>query len=81
MNDQLQDQLANILQQLSDGITTAGDIAKEELPDIAQQYIMYGLYKNLFQTVLFGILLLACTNLAIWSARGCLSDDPKEVHV
>lgn len=51
MNDQLQSQLATILQQFSATMASAGDIAVKELPEIAQQYIVYGYWKSLLSCI------------------------------
>jgi hypothetical protein len=42
MNEQLQSQLANILGMIADGVQATGDFAKEQLPDVVQQFILYG---------------------------------------
>lgn len=51
MNDQLQSQLATILQQFSATMASASDIAVKELPEIAQQYIVYGYWKSLLSCI------------------------------
>ncbi len=42
MNEQLQAKLVEILAGIQASTKTAGDFAMEQLPDIAQQYVMYG---------------------------------------
>ena len=61
MNKELQAQVAIILQQFSDGMSTVGDVAMKQLPDIAQQYIVYGFWKGL----LASIILIACVIASI----------------
>lgn len=43
MNDELQTQLAEVLVSITNTMTTASDFAVAELPDIAQQYIHFGM--------------------------------------
>lgn len=57
MDKELQTQVATILQQFSEGLSTVGDVAMKQLPDIAQQYILYGFWKGLLSS---GIL-IACS--------------------
>jgi len=54
MNDELQSKLAEVLGGIADGVTQAKDFAVEQLPDVAQQYIMFGL---VWETAVFGVLL------------------------
>jgi membrane-bound acyltransferase YfiQ involved in biofilm formation len=42
MNEQLQSKLVEILSGIQAATRAAGDFAMEQLPDIAQQYVMYG---------------------------------------
>ena len=60
MNDQLQAQITTILKQFSDGISTVGDVAMEELPDIAQQYVVYGFWKGLLNSIISVAFVIAC---------------------
>ena len=50
MNDELQSKLAEVLGGIADGVSQAKDFAVEQLPDVAQQYIMFGM---VWQTVAF----------------------------
>lgn len=43
MNDELQNKLAEVLGGIAEGVTQAKDFAVEQLPDVAQQYIMFGM--------------------------------------
>jgi len=47
MNDLVQAQAGEILKQISTAIQTTGDFAQKELPDIAQQYIVYGRFSGI----------------------------------
>ena len=60
MNDQLQAQVTTILKQFSDGISTVGDVAMKELPDIAQQYITYGFFKGILASIIATSCMIAC---------------------
>jgi hypothetical protein len=42
MNEQLQGKLVEILSVIQTATKAAGDFAMEQLPDIAQSYVMYG---------------------------------------
>ena len=46
MNDQLQAQITTILAQIATSIGELKDYSVEQLPDIAQQYITYGIWIN-----------------------------------
>lgn len=61
MNKELQAQVATILQQFSDGMNTVGNVAMKQLPDIAQQYIVYGFWRGLLASVI----LIACVIASI----------------
>ena len=60
MNKELQSQVAVILQQFSDGLSTVGDVAMKQLPDIAQQYIVYGFWKGLMGSIIGVAFVIAC---------------------
>ena len=51
MNEELQNKALEILTQIQSGVQAAGNLAASELPDIARQYIIYGLVKNWFITI------------------------------
>lgn len=69
MNDQLQTQVTTILKQFSDGISTVGDVAIKELPDIAQQYVTYGFVKGILGVTVSGAFLIAMICTAIWGIK------------
>jgi len=54
MNEELQRQLVSILSGISGAVSKASDFALSQLPDIAQQYVLYGrvLYTAWFITSL-----------------------------
>jgi hypothetical protein len=62
MNDELQNKLAEVLGGIAEGVTQAKDFAVEQLPDVAQQYIMFGM---VWETAAF-VMLVAATWLFTW---------------
>lgn len=62
MNDELQNKLAEVLGGIAEGVTQAKDFAVEQLPDVAQQYIMFGM---VWETAAFAML-VAATWLFTW---------------
>lgn len=70
MNEQLQNQLATILGSILNGVKQAGDFALVQLPDIAQQYVVYGRAKY---TTLFLFFLIVIAGLA-WGIRWAFKD-------
>lgn len=73
MNDELQAQVATILKQFSDGISTVGDVAMKELPDIAQQYVTYGFIKGILGVTISGAFLIAMICTTIWAVKRILN--------
>ena len=69
INSKLQNQATEILQQISNGISTAGDIATKQLPEIAQQYIAYGFWKGLFASIISVSFSIFCICSLIWAIR------------
>ena len=69
MNDELKAQVTTILKQFSDSISTVGDVAMKELPDIAQQYITYGFVKGILGVTVSGAFLIAMICTAIWGLK------------
>lgn len=51
MNDELQSQLSQILNQITTSVSEVKDFSVAQLPDIAQQYIRYGLWSHAFTSV------------------------------
>lgn len=69
MNEQLQNKLAEILGQIASGVKMAGDFTMTQLPDIAQQYVLYGLIKNTIFLVLFLIVIAGLAKSILWTFR------------
>jgi hypothetical protein len=62
VNDELQSKLVEVLTGISEGVSQAKDFAVEQLPDVAQQYIMFGM---VWETALLVILIALCV-LFVW---------------
>lgn len=60
MKQQLSEKLVEILDKVGSGVEKAGDFVVEQLPDVAQQYLVYGkvLETTSFLTSLVGLLAL-----------------------
>ena len=65
---ELQNNLAEILGGISDGVIQAKDFAVDQLPDVAQQYIMFGMA---WETGSFLVYLIGCAVFAM-VIRFCL---------
>lgn len=55
MNEQLQAQLAQVLSAIMTSVGEVKDFSVAQLPDIAQQYITYGIWVNSFWVVVSGL--------------------------
>lgn len=64
MNEQLQGKLVEILSGIQEGVRAAGTFAMEQLPEIAQQYVLYGRVLATFWMVL-GAAFLIYTTVAV----------------
>jgi hypothetical protein len=60
MNAQLQEQLSQILAQIMVSVGEVKDFSMKELPDIAQQYITYGIWTSAIYTAICAIIIIAC---------------------
>ena len=65
MNELVQAQAGEILKQISTAIQTTGDFATKELPDIAQQYIVYGRFSGIMAVTIGVAFMIACIVVAI----------------
>ncbi len=74
MNEQLQAKLVEILAGIQAATKTAGDFAMEQLPDIAQQYVLYGRVAAILQVCFWLAVLIA----AAYSLRRLLSNGRAE---
>lgn len=67
MNEQLQSKLVEILDAIQQATRATGDFLLEQLPDIAQQYIMYGRVSSLMWVAFWIIAALA----SAYACRHC----------
>ena len=76
MKDELQTKLAEILTAIQNGVGKGADFALEQLPDIAQQYVLYGRVWSATGVLVWLALLLT----AVWVALkfGYLSKEVDE---
>jgi len=69
MNDQLQAQITTILAQIATSIGELKDYSVEQLPDIAQQYITYGIWINSIYVGVSLVFLIICSIVAYKAFR------------
>jgi hypothetical protein len=67
MNEQLQGKLVEILSGIQAATRAAGDFALEQLPDIAQQYVMFARVSSIVTLVLLVVAVL----FFLWSIKRC----------
>lgn len=68
MNEQLQVKLVEILSQIQTAVKAAGDFTLEQLPDVVQQFVMYGRANYTFFISLAVILIIVSLFLIIKKA-------------
>jgi len=78
MNEQLQSKLVEILSGIQSATKAAGDFAMEQLPDIAQSYLLYGRI-SLLLYVLLGVALFGVACLALRAATRHDADEWTQV--
>lgn len=66
MDDELQSQLPQILNQITTSVGEVKDFSVAQLPDIAQQYIFYGLWSSLFGVVAAGVAFFGMLKLCFY---------------
>lgn len=64
MNEQLQEKLVEILSQIQQGVKQAGSFTLEQLPDIAQQYVLWGRVSNVVTCSFLLLMVIFCFTLA-----------------
>lgn len=75
MNDQLQAQLAQILAQIMVSVGEVKDYSLTQLPDIAQQYINYGIWKNGITSALLFILVIVSAFIIRFGIKLCRQEE------
>lgn len=69
MNDQLQQKLVEILASIQSAAKATGDFALAQLPDIAQNYVMYGRVKSALLSCLFVGLIVGFAKYGMWAYK------------
>jgi len=84
MNEELQSKLVEILASIQAATKTAGDFAMEQLPDIAQSYLLYGrvmaTLSVLLWTGLFGVALYVGLRRGLFDKNGVHPDGHFKGH-
>jgi hypothetical protein len=75
VNEQLQSKLVEILSAIQSATKTGADFALEQLPDIAQQYVIYGRVSLSIFTLIGVALLVAMSRLSLRTAHHIRNDD------
>jgi len=69
MKDELQTKLVEILTAIQSATGKAADFAMDQLPDIAQQYVVYGRAVTVISSVALIIFASACFYAASWAFK------------
>jgi hypothetical protein len=69
MNNELENQLASILRDIATTAAQANDFTLEQLPDVANQYITFGMVFWTFSFVVALLVLALCVVLGIKSSK------------
>ena len=75
MNEQLQAQITQILSQIMVSVGEVKDFSVAQLPDIAQQYITYGLWSNAFYAVFSALVVIVCIGLIWGIVKYCINKE------
>ena len=71
MKEELQGKLVEILTSIQTATGKASDFAMEQLPDIAQSYIVYGRASSVVSVVIGVLLFVAIWRYVAWAFRFC----------
>ena len=69
MNDELQKQLAQVISSIATSVGEVKDFSVAQLPDIAQQYINYGIVSSSVRVVLCAIIAVVCIKFLMLSVK------------
>jgi len=69
LNNELQTQLASILASIQSAMAASADFAMAQLPDIAQQYVLYGRVRSLWVTAVLLAFSAALLYLSWWAYK------------
>ena len=78
MNEELQSKLVEVLTGISEGVAQAKDFGVEQLPDVAHQYIMFGMVWETTAFVVLTLLLLPSLRLAWVGIKLLTANDADE---
>ena len=81
MNDQLQAQLAQIFAQIMTSVGEVKDFSLAELPDIAQQYINYGIWKTGITSALLLVLLIVSAFIITFGIKLCRNSEEAGIPI
>lgn len=76
MKDELQGKLVEVLDSIQAATAKAGDFAISQLPDIAQQYVMYGRVRSAIGAIVFLLLAGALLLVARWAYKNPWNTSP-----
>jgi hypothetical protein len=65
MNDQLQAQITEILAQIMVAVAEVKDFSVQQLPDVAQQYINYGMWSTVFYITFNFLTIIVCVGMGL----------------
>jgi hypothetical protein len=68
-NKELESKLVEVISSISDSIGQVKDFAVEQLPDVAQQYILFGMIWEAITLAIFLILSACSIKLVIWGIK------------
>jgi hypothetical protein len=69
MNKELESKLVEVISSISDSVTQVKDFAVEQLPDVAQQYILFGMVWEAIALAIFLILSACSIKIVIWGIK------------
>jgi hypothetical protein len=75
MNEELQSKLAEVLGGIADGVAQAKDFTVEQLPDVAHQYIMFGMMWETAALVASAIAFALSVWLTVWAVKTMMDDE------
>lgn len=77
METELQNQIASILAIISNSVQEVKDFTVSQLPDIAQQYITYGIWNGVFSVLFFSVIFVLLAIIAYRSLNHAESLEKK----
>ena len=81
MNEKLQAQITEILAQIMTSVGEVKDFSLSQLPDIAQQYITYGIWSTTFHLVFCVLTVIVCIGLCYGVVRYSIKTRDDDVQL